>query len=124
MNYLSLKDLANELDDLRERSGCYEKDESEPPLDNDEQDKYNELIAMENALGDLHLYSRNINDCLIDESDFEEHIQNEMEELHPDLSHLPEVIKNNIDWANISEECECDYNEVEYEGNTYYIRAS
>jgi len=123
MNYLSLKDLANELDDLRERSGCYEKDESEPPLDNDEQDKYNELIAMENALGDLHLYSRNINDCLIDESDFEEHIQNEMEELYPDLSHLPEFIKNSIDWDNVASEMRNDYNEVEYGGTVFQIRA-
>jgi hypothetical protein len=121
MNTLSLKDLANELDDLRERAGCFEQDGQS--FDEDEEAKYNELIAMEKNLGDLHAYSRNYDDTLIDEEDFPEFIQNEMEDIYPNLSHLPEVIKCNINWDSIASDCEHEYNAVEYQDVEYFIRA-
>ena len=118
MNYLSLKDLARELDDLRER-----EEDTENPLDDDEKDKLKELVSIEDSLGDLHVYSRDVIDVLIDDDDFNEHIEQEMEEIYPDLSHLPDVIKNGIDWDNVASEMRCDYNEVEYCGTVYQIRA-
>jgi hypothetical protein len=121
MNTLSLKDLANELDDLREKAGCFGTDGQS--FDEDEEAKYNELIAIEDTLGDLHVYSKNIDDCLIEEGDFEDYIEDQMEEMHPDLSHLPEVIRSNIDWRAVSDDCESDYNEIEYQGVRYFIRA-
>ena len=118
MNILSLKDLADELDDLRER-----EEDTENPLDDDEKEKLNELIAVEDTLGDLHVYSRNVSDVLIDDDGFYEFIQQEMEEIYPDISHLPEVIKCNIDWEGVGSDAKNDYNEVEYEGNAYQIIA-
>jgi hypothetical protein len=113
MNTLSLKDLARELDDLRERA----------ELDEDEKDTLAELIAVEDTLGDLYVYSRNVSDVLIDDDDFYEFIQQEMEEVYLDISDLPEVIKCNIDWAGVGNDAKNDYNEVEYKGNTYQIIA-
>lgn len=125
MNTLSLKDLANELDDLRERAEDTSTDENAiyTPLDEDEKDTLAELIAVEDTLGDLHVYSKNHDDCLIEEDDFEEFIQDDMESMC-DLSNLPEVIKRNIDWRAVADDCEHDYHTITYQGTDYLIRAS
>lgn len=112
-NYLNLKDLANELDTLREQA--------EEPLDDDENDKLAELIAIEDELGDLHVYSKNIDSTLIPQDEFEDHIKDEVEDTC-DLG-AAMWLADYIDWERLADDRQCDYNTVVYQSDEYYIRA-
>ena len=59
---------------------------------------------------------------LIDEDDFEEYCEEELESCGYFPYDLPSWIKNHIDWNGIAEDMKQDYSEVEYLGTTYLYR--
>lgn len=59
---------------------------------------------------------------LIEEDDFEEYCEEELEQCGYFSKDFPQWIKNNIDWEGIAEDMKVDYSEVVYNGNTYLYR--
>jgi hypothetical protein len=118
---LDIKELATELDDLRERDEEPEEGEKPDPLDDGERDRLEALIGLENDLGDLHIYSRN-GEALIADRDFEDYAR----ELHEDIEGRDKATGwpyDYIDWGRAAEALQADYTSIEFDGDTYWYRA-
>ncbi|MAX51511.1 MAG: hypothetical protein CMH22_05985 [Methylophaga sp.] len=61
-------------------------------------------------------------ESIIHESYFEEYCEDFCRDCGYIADNTPAIIENNIDWAGIAEDMKIDYAEVEYNGETYYIR--
>lgn len=118
-DYLDLRDLAGEYTDLKERV-----DDAENPLDEDEQTR---LAALEDLQGqlfteDLQEYADN-EPTMIPEEDFEEYC----EDFAYDVGYIERNDSNPlhafIDWEGWAESLKQDYQEVDFEGQTYLIRS-
>ena len=59
---------------------------------------------------------------LVDEDDFEEYCEEELEDCGYFDKDFPQWIKNNINWEGIASDMKQDYSEVEYQGTTYLYR--
>jgi len=65
-------------------------------------------------------------DCgatLINEDYFEEYCEELCKDIGDIPSDLPWYIANHIDWEGVAEEIKQDYGTVEFDGQTFYIRA-
>lgn len=59
---------------------------------------------------------------LIEEDEFEDYCRDLVEDCY-DLRDVPEFIKNNIDWDGVASDLSVDYSEVNYQGESYLVRA-
>lgn len=139
--YLSLQDLADELDVLRSivndhETGEHDADEAEAaspidkecPLccpDDDPGDRFKALVELESDTfyGDIATHACEAGPA-IDEADFAEYA----EELATDLG----IIGSNgsyswpftrIDWDAAADDLKADYTSFEWEGTTYLVRS-
>lgn len=112
MSYLDLKELADELDDLRGR----ENDE-DWPLDEDDEDRLKALSKLEDELGDLHVASR-YKSPMCSDSDWREYC----EEMADDcgMCERNSTLANYVDWDRWADDCQSDYSSVEFDGETYW----
>jgi hypothetical protein len=119
--YLDLRDLAEELDDLKSRRDPENLDEGEEPLDDDEQLRLEILIDLELQLGmDLGEYGDN-EPTLIRSDSFVEYA----EELAEDIGAIDRDAGwplQYIDWEAAADALRQDYTEVDFDGDTYYVR--
>ena len=103
--------------DLQERIDALEDIEER---DDDEQEELDNLIAFKDEVSDSEWDSGL---QLIDEDYFEEYAQ----ELAQDIGAIGRDAQwplNCIDWEQAAEELKGDYRTADYNGNTYYFRAS
>jgi hypothetical protein len=122
---LDVKELAEELDDLRERRD-YEPEEGDPPsdpLDDDEKERLSILEGLEKDLNsDLHVFAKNRDRYLIEDGkEFEDHAR----DLHEDIDGHDRAQGwpyDYIDWERAAEALQQDYTAVEFDGETYYYR--
>ena len=59
---------------------------------------------------------------LVDEYNFEEYAEEELEQCGYFDKDFPQWIKNNINWEGIASDMKQDYSEVDYQGTTYLYR--
>ena len=59
---------------------------------------------------------------LVDEDDFEEYAEEELEQCGYFDKDFPQWIKNNINWEGIASDMKQDYSEVDYQGTPYLYR--
>jgi len=115
--YLDLKELAEELDDLRARAEYADEnpeDDDAEPLDDDERRRLADLEALESDLGDLHIASRDVSP--IHEFDFEDYAA----DMAVNTGMISEEMLPYLDrerWAN---DAQTNYSSFEFEGETYY----
>ena len=121
MSYLDLRDLAKELEDLKERA----EDPEGEPLDEDEQERLKAIEGIAGDLGcdDLADYAEN-EPTAIPDHEFEAYA----EELADDLGATDSRKTlgwplNHIDWKAAAEELQQDYSSFDFEGVTYWIRS-
>ncbi|QFG12146.1 Hypothetical Protein OBI_RACECAR_306 [Arthrobacter phage Racecar] len=130
---LDLRDLA---ETAREASAILEDDEQDESEKEDAKETLEALASMlsdmgysvealeEDAVADeLQSIGNNYECTLIAES----HFQSYCEELCEDLGYLPKdlpaFLSNNINWSGVADDLKDDYNEVELDGETYFIRS-
>ena len=109
--YLDLRDLAKELDDLREQK----EDAHE---DFDEEDRLKALESLEKEVnGDLHLAARN-EPMLIPDDEWVDYCR----QMAEDCGYLSDKnpLSNYIDWDGWADDMKADYQEVEFDGDTYW----
>ena len=61
-------------------------------------------------------------ETLIPEDDFTEYCEEFIGDCY-DLTHVPDFIKNNIDWEGVASDISVDYTNVTYQGVSYLVRA-
>lgn len=83
----------------------------------DELKQIEEIDTIENECSEF-----SFGETLIDEDDFEEYCEDFVNDCYG-LRDIPQLIKNNIDWAGIADDMKQDYSEIEYQGNTYLYRS-
>ena len=123
-DYLDLRELAEEYVSLKERVEAEPEDGYEP-LDEDEQERFALLKALESEVGgDLENAADN-EPSLIAKSEFQDYCQ----ELAEDCGYLSSSGKrdsnpllNYIDWEAWARDCAFDYSEVDFDGRTYMWR--
>lgn len=123
MDYLDLRDLAEELEKLRnQRADHIDDPEDNPPLDDDEEERLALLNELDNEFnGDLEGYARN-EPTAIPVSEFQDYA----EQLAQDLGRISGDEGwplNHIDWEAAAEALKEDYMEFEFDGETYLIRS-
>lgn len=59
---------------------------------------------------------------LIEEDEFEDYCKDLVEDCY-DLDNVPGFIKYNINWSGIASDLSVDYSEVNYQGESYLVRA-
>jgi hypothetical protein len=89
------------------------------PLNEEEKDRLVELQKLEKELpGGIYYASRNYS--LIHESDFPDYAKEMAESTHEvNLNKWP---FNCIDWTEAASEIECDFDSVEFEGESYFYQ--
>ena len=113
---LDIKELANELDDLRAQ-------QEEAPLDTgDEIERLELLERLERDLGgDLHIFANNGEPLIEDGKEFEDYARDLADDLHgTEKCEWPSTC---IDWKQAAEELQQDYTSIEFDGDTYWYRA-
>lgn len=117
MSRLDLKELAEELDELRARDEYADEnpdDEDAEPLDDDERKRLEALANLESEIGDLHVASRNLSP--IHEDDFEEHAF----DYGVGVGMFEDRIRPYIDRKMWADDLRSDYSSFEFDGETYY----
>ena len=110
MDFLDVKELAEELDDLKAA------DEEGEEID---EDRLSELEDLETELGDLHLASRD-KEPFVNDRDFREYAMEQAEEMGITTRGWP---FDYIDWDAAADALQSDYTSVEFDGQTYWYRA-
>jgi hypothetical protein len=117
MYTIDLRVLAKELSDLNDQSN-----DGETPLADEDNERREMLLELERDLGgDLQVAADN-EPMMIAESDFVEYAQ----ELAEDIGAIDRNAKwplHHIDWAAAAEDLKQDYQEVEFDGDTYLVRS-
>lgn len=126
-----------ELADLATEQGSILEDEDSD--DGEKEDAQETLKALASLLSDIG-YSADESDADDVSSELqrigdgyeptliaEDHFEKYCEELCSDLGYLPDelpsFISSNIDWSGVADDLKVDYNEVELDGETYFIRS-
>jgi hypothetical protein len=130
---LDLRDLA---DVAREASAILEDEEQDADEKQDATDTLEALASMlsdmgysvealeEDAVADeLQRIGDGYECTLIAEDYFPTYCENLCEELGYVSPDLPGFISSNINWKGVAEDLSVDYNEVELDGQTYFIRS-
>lgn len=126
-NYLDLRDLAKELDELKDKldmSGLADEAHiaaDKDPLDEDERERYEALCALERDLGgDLGRYADN-EPTAIPEDEFVNYAQ-ELAEDTGAIQRNASWPNNHIDWDAAADALKQDYTSFDFEGTTYLVR--
>ncbi len=115
---LQLDELANELDELERREDSEDEDDR---LDDDEVDRLEMLRSIERDLGSsLSNYARNESTAFT-ESEFVDQMEEDAYDFG--LIERNSTIARYVNWKDYADDCKADYNEFEYEGETYLVRA-
>ena len=109
------EDITDTFEDIR-----LDEEEIESWRDNwqTELEVIEDINELENSVGSEWSYGV----TLIDEDDFEDYCEEELEQCGYFPKDFPQWIKNNIDWKGIAEDMKQDYSEVEFRGTTYLFR--
>ena len=111
-DYIDLRDLAKELDDLVDRDD----------LDADEEERRTMLLDLEQELrGDLHA-AANDEPMMVPDDAFEDYAR----DLAEDCAELPVDLKwpyTCIDWKQAAKELQQDYTSDDFDGETYWRRS-
>ncbi|KKL58132.1 hypothetical protein LCGC14_2228430 [marine sediment metagenome] len=122
MPCLDLRDLAKELEELTDQ----EEDEDAEPLDEDERDRLEALRQLEADFGpgsgSIARQAEN-ESTMIPEDEFEGYAQDLADSLGYTGSSDENPLYAYIDWERWAEDLKADYTEVEYDGDTYLLRA-
>ena len=59
---------------------------------------------------------------LVEEDDFEDYCEEELEQCGYFDKDFPQWIKNNINWEGIASDMKQNYSEIDYQGTTYLYR--
>jgi hypothetical protein len=94
-------------------------------------DQYNLEFPEQDELDELQKLVGQCKDCadweygetLIREDYFVEYCKDLVKDTGDIPSNLPWYIEDHIDWNGVADELKVDYMEVDFNGNTYYIRA-
>lgn len=111
-----LEDYDNDPDKvLRE---CPEEDDRCDDVDMEE------LKALKNLAeqGENYAPDWNYGEALIHEKHFTDYSKQLCEDIGSIPSDVPAYIADNIDWDGVAEDLKVDYTEVDFDGETYYIR--
>ena len=120
--YIDLRDLAKEYIDLKERVDADPEDEAEP-LDEDEQERFDMLKALEDELGgDLESAADN-EPTMIAKSEFADYCQEMAEDCGYVTDSNKNPLMNYIDWEGWARDCAYDYTLIEFDGCEYYVRS-
>jgi antirestriction protein len=114
---LDLRDLATELEDLRGRA-----QDPDDTLDEDELERLVDLVALEDEIGDLNLYSDHSGPEMIREDTFVEYAK----ELADDMGAVPAEFSwpaSYIDWEAAARDLAMDYSLVRFDGRDWYVRS-
>lgn len=111
---LDLKELAEELDELRER-----EDDADNPLDEEDKERLQALSDFEGEIGDLHLAHKNIG-SVIAESDWKDYCEDTAYDIG--MCERGSMLANYVDWERWAENCKSDYSSADFEAETYYWR--
>lgn len=114
MEYLDIRDLGAELEELSDQIA-----DGEEPLTDEERDRYEELVALKDQLGELNDWR--FGPTLIREDYFEEYAQQFAEEVGaiPEDNSWPVYC---IDWEWAARELAMDYTSVTFDGHDWLIR--
>lgn len=118
---LDVRELAEELDELRERIQDWRDKASQSEWVPDEDDLAREkaLELLENALGgDLHVFV-NHGGQLVEDSDRKQIAQDAAEDQGVDFSSWPYTA---IDWTEATDDYFTDWTCIEFDGETYWTR--
>jgi antirestriction protein len=113
---LDLRDLATELDELRDRAQA-----ADDTLDEDDLERLVDLVALEDDIGDLNAYSDNSGPEMIREDTFVEYAQ----ELADEMGAVPAEFSwpaSYIDWEGAARDLAMDYTSVRFDGADWYLR--
>lgn len=117
MDYLDLRDLVQELEELRLKA-----DDGE--LDEDEIDRLEVLEQLESDIdqetgSSLERFADD-EPTAIPDSEFEDYCR----ELAEDCGYVDDQspLSNYVDWERWADDCKQDYTEFEFEGVTYWVR--
>jgi hypothetical protein len=127
MPYIDTRDLAEELDELEVRQALTEAltdpesqvvEDDTDPLGEEETKRLEALRELRDEIGDEWPHG----ETMIPVEDFVEYAK----ELADDIGTITEVSwpLSHIDWQAAADELAHDYTEVEWEGASYYVRAS
>jgi hypothetical protein len=114
---LNLNELHDELTDLRDKQDLLEGDDM---LDDEDQDRLDELEDLAGNLGVEHLDA--IQEELIADSDFEKYA----EEYAVSSGAIPRAFGwpiDSIDWESAATQLQSDFTSVDFEGETYWYLA-
>jgi hypothetical protein len=125
MPYIDTRDLAEELDELEARQALTEaltdpesqvvEDDTEP-LGEEETKRLEALRELRDEIGDEWPYG----ETMIPVEDFVEYAKELADEIITEVSWPLDC----IDWTEAARQLAFDYTEVEWEGASYYVRAS
>lgn len=105
---IDLKELAEELDELRE----------EFDLGPEGKERMEALATLEQELGgDLHIASRNV--TLIHENDFKKYAQDYARDMGLKTDGWP---YDSINWEEAADDLKPDFTSVDFDGESYYTR--
>lgn len=123
-----LRDAQQTLENAQETDDSFEEVQAAQNAVNEAEETINALSKEQELLEELAGYGGDIQyegkwypAYLIHEGNMEAEIRQIIEDSY-DMDSLPDVIKNNIDWDGVKSDCEVDYTEVDFVGETYYYR--
>ncbi len=121
MIYLDLEALAKELAELRER---HLDSKHEWPLDGAEKERLADLLQLQGQFfnDDMAEYASN-EAMMIPEGEFEEYAQDFAYDVGFARRADTNPLHTFIDWSGWADSLKTDYTEVEFDGQTYLIRA-
>ena len=113
---LDTRDILQELDALLDRR---DDEEQTDPLDSDESERIDVLLALRSDIGDEFDYGVS----LIPEGDFEDHAREMASDVVEDFDKKSsEWPFSCIDWEHAARELRHDYSTVDFDGESYLFR--
>ena len=110
-----IEDLKDELLDCTDEAEAREAD----LLEEWQELKVLQAVAAE---GEQYAPDWSCGETLIHEDYFTEYCKELTHDIGAYDSNLPSYIENNIDWDGVADDLKVDYTDIDFDGETYYIR--
>ena len=105
---------------LNDEASKYITDEEREEFEVYWSDEFKQIAEIDNIENECEEFEYGC--TLVDENDFEEYCEEELEQCGYFDKDFPQWIKNNIDWEGIASDMKEDYQEVDYQGTSYLYR--
>jgi hypothetical protein len=115
---INSREIIERIEELGQQKEKWEADQDN--LEFPEQDELDELQKLADQCKDCADWE--YGETLIREDYFVEYCKDLVKDTGDIPSNLPWYIENHIDWDGVADELKVDYMEVDFNGNTYYIR--